>query len=198
MTKTACPLMDSPIATNPLRRLAQRIDQCEEWRGEVIARLQAEHPRLIVVSMWRVYGSDGSFNGQTSVTPYGSEWLDSVTRLVKQLRSTGANVLVLGPVPDPHLVVPICLSGHLDDVGACTSKTSTAVDNTGIAAETAATIAGGGQYADLTKLFCTSEVCPVIVGNTLVYADWSHMTFEYSRQLAPALTALADQALAHG
>jgi hypothetical protein len=93
-------------------------------------------------------------------------------------------------------VVPICLSDHLDDVAACTSKTSTAVNKTGIAAEAAETTAGGGQYADLTNLFCTSEVCPVIVGNTLVYADWSHMTFEYSRQLAPALAALADRALA--
>ena len=41
----------------------------------------------------------------------------------------------------------------------------------GIAAESAATKAGGGQYADLTELFCTADRCPVIVGNTLVYFD---------------------------
>ena len=68
----------------------------------------------------------------------------------------------------------------------------------GIAAETAATKAGGGQYADLTALFCTADRCPVIVGNTLVYLDKSHLTFEYSRLLAPVIGALADRALVNG
>ena len=66
----------------------------------------------------------------------------------------------------------------------------------GIAAETAATKAGGGQYADLTELFCTVDRCPVIVGNTLVYGDDTHLTAEYSRLLAPVIGALADRALA--
>ena len=74
---------------------------------------------------------------------------------MQQLRDTGAKVLVLGPIPDPHSVVPICLSGHLDDATACLPRRSTAVNQPGIAAETAATQAGGGQYADLTELFST-------------------------------------------
>jgi SGNH domain (fused to AT3 domains) len=94
--------------------------------------------------------------------------------------------------------VPICLSSHLDDATACSPSKSTAVNPRGIAAESAATTAGGGQYADLTELFCTDDRCPVIVGNTLVYVDDGHLTFEYSRLLAPAIGALADQALAHG
>ena len=117
---------------------------------------------------------------------------------MKQLRGTGAKVLVLGPIPDPQSVVPICLSGHLDDPSACSPARPIAVNESGIAAESAATHAGGGQYADLTDLFCTTDRCPVIVGNTLVYFDWSHLTLEYSRLLAPVLEALADRALAHG
>ena len=162
---------------------------------EIIARLQAEHPRLVVVSVWRGYGTDESLTGFTAYDP---AWIDSLTRLVQQLRGTGAQVLVLGPIPDPHSVVPICLSGHLDDATACSPPRSTAVNESGIAAEAAATKAGGGQYADLTDLFCTAERCPVIVGNTLVYLDVSHLTLEYSRLLAPAIGALADRALAHG
>ena len=73
-----------------------------------------------------------------------------------------------------------------------------AVNQPGIAAESSATNAGGGQYADLTELFCTADRCPVIVGNTLVYVDVDHLTVEYSRLLAPVMGALADRALAHG
>ena len=92
--------------------------------------------------------------------------------------------------------MPICLSGYLDDVPACTPARATAVNESGIAAEAAATEAGGGEYVDTTDLFCTSERCPVIVGNTLVYVDENHMTLEYARLLAPVIGALADRALA--
>ena len=189
LSRAACPLMSAPITTPYLRLISRLIDRaqtCEEWRGQIIARLRAEHPRLVVVSMWRGYG-----------TSYDPAWIDSLSRLVQQLRGSGARVLVLGPIPAPHMVVPICLSGHLDDVAACSPTRATAVNQPGIAAETAATEAGGGQYADLTELFCTKNRCRVIVGNTLVYFDGIHLTLEYSRLLAPVIGALADRALAH-
>jgi hypothetical protein len=179
--------------TNPLRRIVERVQHCQEWRAEILARLQAERPRLIVLSTWRGYGADESLTGYK---PYDPVWNDALTRLMQQLRGTGAKVLVLGPVPAPHFGVPICLSGYLDDVQACTPQRSTAVDEPGIAAEAAATEAGGGRYVDLTKLFCTTQRCPVIVGNTLVYLDENHMTLEYARQLAPAIGTLADRTLA--
>ncbi|HWE64567.1 MAG TPA: acyltransferase family protein, partial [Chloroflexota bacterium] len=57
LEKAGCPLMDLPI-TDPIRRL---VSKCDEWRDEVIARLHAEHPRLVVVSMWRGYGAGGGY-----------------------------------------------------------------------------------------------------------------------------------------
>ena len=105
---------------------------------------------------------------------------------------------VLGPIPAPRTVVPICVSDHLDDATACSLPRSTAVNQAGIAAESAATEAGGGQYADLTGLFCTTDRCPVIVGHTLVYFDRIHLTIEYARALAPVMGALADRTLARG
>ena len=53
-------------------------------------------------------------------------------------------------------------------------------------------------HADHTELFCTTDRCPVIVGDTLVYLDQNHLTIEYAQLLAPAIGALADRALAHG
>ncbi|MGA9492583.1 MAG: acyltransferase family protein [Mycobacterium sp.] len=192
--KGGCPPMGLTIP-DPLRRLVSTV-LCERWRAEIIARLRAEHPRLVVVSMWRGYGvGHGYLPGFRSYDP---AWTDALTRLVQQLRGTGAKVLVLGPIPDPHASVPICLSGHLDDATACSPPRSTAVNEPGIAAESSATKAGGGQYADLTELFCTADHCPVIVGNTLVYFDNVHLTLEYSRLLAPAIGALADRAFTPG
>ncbi|MFC0452063.1 acyltransferase family protein [Rhodococcus jostii] len=189
MGKVTCPLLDLPL-TSPY--LGREYTECEQWRGEVVARLQAERPRLIVVSMSRRYGADFGF------TVFGREWLDSLTRLVTELRATGAAVLILGPIPDPQSTVPTCLSDHLDDATACSPPRPAAVNDAGVAAESAVTTAGGGRYADLTALFCTAERCPVIVGNDLVYRDDNHLTLEHAQALTPVVAALADRALAPG
>jgi hypothetical protein len=196
MAKAACPMMDLPIANRLVSRLVEYIQRCEQWRGQIIARLRAEHPQLVVVSVFRGYTATNSHGFLSGFTSYDPAWIDALTRLVRQLRETGAKVLVLGPLPQLNTSVPGCLSEHLDDATACSSPMSTAFNRPGIAAEAAATKAGGGQYADLTELFCTANRCPVIVGNTLVYVDAGHLTLEYSRLLAPALAALADRALA--
>ena len=198
MAKMGCPLIDVPLTNRLFSRLVEHFRHCEQWRGEIMGRLRAEHPRLVMVSVWRGYRG-GNENGWLSgFTPYDPAWLNSLTHLVQQLRGIGAQVLVLGPVPDPHTTVPLCLASHLDDATACTPSRSTAVNQPGIAAETAATKAGGGQYTDLTDLFCTTNRCPVIVGNTQVYVDNNHLTPEYSQLLAPVIGALADRSLAHG
>ncbi|HYB34753.1 MAG TPA: acyltransferase family protein [Mycobacterium sp.] len=187
--KVTCPLMDLPI-TSPY--LGRQYSECVQWRRDIMSRLGAEHPRLIVLSMSRRYGADFGF------TSYDPAWIASLTRLVAQLRSTGGHVLVLGPIPDPHSTMPTCLSAHLDDATACSPPRSVAVNQGGIAAEEAATTEGGGHYADLTELFCTTERCPAIVGNTLAYRDDNHVTIEYAQVLAPVIGALADRAIAGG
>jgi peptidoglycan/LPS O-acetylase OafA/YrhL len=191
MTKAACPLLDLPIA-NPTS--GQAYTECEQWRSQIIARLNAEHPRLIVLSVMRRYGA--SYGWAVGFTSYDQAWIESLNRLVQQLRGTGAKLLVLGPIPDPHSTVTDCLAKHLDDAAACAAPRSLAVNQSGIAAEAAATKVGGGGYVDLSDLFCAIDRCPVIVGNTLVYSDENHVTPEYSRALAPAMGALADRALA--
>jgi peptidoglycan/LPS O-acetylase OafA/YrhL len=186
LAKVTCPLMQLPI-TSPY--LGREYTECEQWRTEIIHRLQGERPKLILVGMSRRYGADFGF------TSYDPAWIASLTRLVSELRSTGAAVLVLGPIPDPHTTVPTCLSAHLDDAGACAPARLEAVNDGGIAAEAAATAAGGGRYADLTALFCTVARCPVIVGNNIVYRDDNHITVEYAQALAPVLDAVAEHAL---
>lgn len=198
-SKAACPVLDLPTRNYFTH---QAYTECDEWRGQVMGRLQADHPQLIVLGLWRRYGaalgSDANDRVLADFTPYDPAWIDSLTRLVQQLRGTGAEVLVLGPIPDPRYVVPDCLASHLNHASLCAPPKSMAVNEGGIAAEAAATKAGGGHYVDITELFCTAVRCPGMVGNTLVYFDRNHLTFEYSRLLAPVLGILADRALAGG
>jgi hypothetical protein len=195
MAKAGCPITDLPM-TNRFNGLAEEIQRCAQWRAHIMARLRVEHPQLIVVSSARAYDANGAHTLVPGLKMYDHAWIDSLTHLVQQLRDTGAKVLVLGPTADPPAPVPLCLSGYLDDATACAGIRS-AAHGPGIAAESAATEAAGGQYADITELFCAANRCPAIVGNTMVYFDAGHLTREYSQLLAPAMGALADRALAH-
>jgi len=183
--KVTCPLMELPIASPYLGR---QYTECEQWRADVFNRLAAERPQLIVVSMSRRYGADFGF------TSYDPAWVSGLSQLVSRLRTTGAVILVLGPIPDPRSTVPICVSGHLNDVQACSPPRPEAVNDAGIAAEADAVTAAGGQYADLTALFCTAQRCPVIVGNNLVYRDDNHVTISYAQALGPVVGAMAASA----
>ncbi|MBP3085717.1 acyltransferase family protein [Mycolicibacterium fortuitum] len=185
--KVTCPPMNLPSLSPYLER---EFTECKQWRADVLTRIAKERPALVVLDMVRRYGADFGF------VSYDPTWLDSLTRLVSQLRGTGARVLVLGPVPDPHTTVPTCLSAHMDDATACAPNRSIAMNANGIAAETAAVNAGGGQYARLDQYFCTAERCPVIVGNTLVFRDDNHITAEYAQLLAPVIARLTASALA--
>ncbi|UMB69031.1 acyltransferase family protein [Mycobacterium paraterrae] len=182
LTKGRCPVLDLPVIAH-----GRRYVECDQWRARIIERLQTEHPKLIVYTVRRGYRE-----------PTDAAWTDSITRFMRQLRGTGARVLVLGPIPDPHLSPPDCLAQHLDNATACSPLRSAAVNDSLIAAEKAAVEAGGGQYADVTDLFCTAERCPVIVGNTLVHFNESHLTLEYAGLMAPVLATLTDRTLAGG
>jgi peptidoglycan/LPS O-acetylase OafA/YrhL len=186
MAKVLCPLLDLPTQSPYLGR---EYTECHQWRAQVLDRLRAERPALIVLDMVRRYTPDYGF------TVYGKDWLDSLTRTVAALRATGAVVLVLGPVPDPHGTVPTCLSDHLNSATACSPERAAAVNDAGVTAEAAATTAGGGQYAAVTDLFCTATRCPVVVGNQLVFRDDNHLTIDYAQFLAPVLAALIDRAV---
>jgi peptidoglycan/LPS O-acetylase OafA/YrhL len=188
LTKKLCPLLlDLPIRSPQLER---KYTECQQWRSEILDRIQAERPVLVILAMTRRYGQDFSF------TTYGSQWLDSLTLTVADIRATGAAVLVLGPIPDPLTSVPTCLSMHLDSASACVPDRTKAINAAGITAEEAATAAGGGYYADLTDLFCTTTRCPVIVGNTLVFRDDNHLTTSYAELLAPVLYAHISSVMA--
>jgi hypothetical protein len=194
MGRGGCTPLDLHITDAVARMLSAAM--CTQWREQVLARLSVERPRLVVVSMLRAYGIGRGYS--PGFSSYDPAWLDALTRLTRELRDIGATVLVLGPVPSPLTNVPICLSGHLDDVMACAPTRAAAVNQSGIDAEAAATKAGGGHYADLNELFCTADRCPVVVGNSLVYFDAIHLTTEYSQLLSPVIGALTDRALAQG
>ncbi len=76
MGKGACSVIESPVS-GLVRRAVEYVDHCEQWRTEIMARMQAEHPRLVVVSMWRGYGMHRIAVGFEVIRSGVARWLDS-------------------------------------------------------------------------------------------------------------------------
>jgi hypothetical protein len=119
---------------------------------------------------------------------YGGPWQDGVAAIFQFLRRSAKQVIFISDTPYLPQPAPDCLAGHLSDVRSCAIKRSNA---TVLPAIKAAQLRIAKQEQintiDPTSWFCAAKVCPVIVGNILVYHDKSHMTTEWSRFIAPAL-----------
>jgi peptidoglycan/LPS O-acetylase OafA/YrhL len=180
LTKATCPPIEIPIFSPVLGR---NFTECDTWRQAVLARIQADHPALVILAVARHYTSIYGF------TPYQQPWLQGLAQMVSTIRRLGSKVMVIGPIPKPPALVPDCLSAHLGDAAACTVPLSQGVDAAGMAAERAVVTSAGGSYVDTLPWFCTAQTCAVIVGNLEVWRDDNHITAVYSNFLGPAMSA---------
>ncbi len=186
-TKATCPPLNLPVFSPELGR---NFSECETWRQNVLARIQAVHPALVILGVARHYSSVYGF------TPYQLPWLQGLAEMVTTIRQTGAKVMVIGPVPKPPFNVPDCLSAHLSDAVACTEPVSTEINDAGMAAERSYVTAAGGTYLDVQPWFCTATRCAVILGNIEMWRDDNHISPEYSTFLGPAMSAQLQAVMA--
>ena len=186
LTKATCPPVLIPIYSPVLGR---EFTECEQWRTQTIARIGAEHPALVIVDAARHYGPEYNFH------VYSSQWLSGLAKTVRELRATGAKVLVFGPVAKPPGDVPDCLSVHLDDAQACALPTGAAVNYLGSRAEQLTVESAGGYYVPTAPWVCSKDRCPVIAGNLLMYRDDNHLTATYAQWLEPVVAASIDASL---
>ncbi|MGA3218747.1 MAG: acyltransferase family protein [Acidimicrobiales bacterium] len=185
-TKATCPPVDVTIVSPDLGRT---YSECDEWRAEATSLILAMHPLLVILGM------SPNYDPLYDITEDGSQWLAGLSRSVTALRSSGARVLVLGPVESPDWVVPDCLSAHLDDVRACNVAPTEGhagpgligYDNADITAEQTAVVRAGGTFVNVKPWFCAAATCPVVVDNLLVFRDNSHITVPYAAYLAPLI-----------
>ncbi|MGZ4229888.1 MAG: acyltransferase family protein [Solirubrobacteraceae bacterium] len=162
-------------------------DACADWREKAKARIAELHPALVIVS-WARWLEAWSSPKAGVPTLYGGPWQDGVAAIFQFLRRSAKQVIFIADTPYPKHSAPDCVAGHLSDVRPCTRQRS---ESTVLPAVKAAELRLAKQQQinsiDPTSWFCAPKVCPVIVGNILVYHDKSHMTTEWSRFIAPAL-----------
>ena len=182
-TKAACPVADVTLVNPTLKRT---YTECDAWRTATVARINALHPSVVVVSQ-----SD-SVPGRTVSNDH---WAAQTLATLQQLRQPGTRVEFLADTPYPKGDVPTCVSEHLADVRACQTSRSQAYHGAALYTDrhalVSSTVRGAGlPVVDPIDWLCSPTTCPVIVDDTLVYRDDSHISNTYSRALAPVVAPL--------
>ncbi len=173
-TKKACPSAEIPTIKDPDHT------DCAVWRASVIASMEALHPDLVVMSGYRYQAAPGT-EGRSP----DQVWRDGVDLTVAKVKPFAQHVLLLGDSSTPALLVPYCLANNLTNVPNCMATRDEAIRPSRLQVERDVATKYDIDFIPTSDWTCTDTLCPVIVGNVLMYRDDSHLTATASEFLAP-------------
>ena len=173
----------------PLSGANRVYTECVTWRGDVLGRIAALHPDLVLVS-----GHAPTALVQEDNTPIpdgasAAAWQAGLTRTLQTLSSSAKRIVMIGDTPISKYWVPGCLSGHRDSILACATPLPEAISATWRAATAAAASAAGASYVDPTVWVCSSSPCLPLVANFVIYRDDQHLTTVFASALVGRLAA---------
>jgi hypothetical protein len=191
-TKSSCPF------TTALRVLPEQTDDrqasCVTWVGGVREALAAEPDveEVFVASYSTAYewrspgGAPTPLEGEAAaVAGFGEAWT--------WLREQGHGVTVLAAVPRTNGEnVPNCLAANGNDPEPCEMPREQALPGDVMLAAAEELDDPGVRVVDLSDLFCDDATCYPVVGDVIVFRDYSHLSAEYSTLLVPYLLERYD------
>ncbi|BCJ52055.1 acyltransferase [Actinoplanes sp. NBRC 14428] len=178
-TKSACPFAAMEVA-HPVHK---PYDTCLRWNGNVLAKLLADPPDLVVVSgsSYEVV-RDGEILGAGESVSASAEGLRSHLRA---LTAASVPVVVLRDTPHPHRDLAECVSAHRNRLTACAYDRASSEGG----ADQLAAVQGmaGVRLVDLSDAICPTDPCAAVIGRVVVYRDSNHLSATYARTLADRL-----------
>lgn len=186
-TKNAC----APADVNRLS-FGKPYTECGKWRQNVIDQILADPPDLVVISGFRRVLDRETFVDQN--TSPEIQWNAALSRTISSLAESGTRVVHLTDTPTWRFDPTECLSKHLQNATTCWKGAMPTLSLDQLHAEQRTVTAAGGIFVNLGQYLCDDSNCPMIIGDTLVYRDFSHLSATFSRQMAPKLGDAVERA----
>lgn len=156
---------------------------CDRWRAKIIRQIQSTKPTLVLLAE-RTYDIRSAPN--TLVTD--AEFRAGLANTMKDVKRSGAKVLMLGDNPPfaDYLDPTGCVAQHPKAVQQCSTPlhSSSPIWRDRHRAEASVAEANGVTFFDSTRWLCGKKSCSPIIGNMVVYRDWSHISATYSAYLS--------------
>ncbi len=177
--KIDCSFVDIPVK---MYQADREYTECATWNKNILARMNANPPDLIIVHMSRWV-----YNVRKEDAGYGAHGR-AMGREMQKLPAT-SRVVMITDIPDPwNFSVPECLSAYLSDYRRCNYARSVAFNSYYGKREAVASQQSGVPLIDLAEAICPgSGVCPVVLNGMIMFRDQHHLTATFAASLGPEI-----------
>lgn len=187
-TKSACQAATVLVFSVTLKH---PYHECFDWREKVFREIERTRPKFVVISSSS--GDSGGMINEANVRldkgPDRDQlWTRAWIKTFDRVRTTGAKIVFIEDTPWPSGSAPECLVTNPNRVNRCARPAAEAFLEPArrvMVAEAAR--ARGATVIDTRSWFCTAEICPPVIGNTLVWKDNSHLTTAVANAMTPLL-----------
>ncbi|HQY31735.1 MAG TPA: acyltransferase family protein, partial [Thermomicrobiales bacterium] len=183
MTKPGCQAPDFPRYSPTMKR---EYTECAQFRNWALAQIARLHPDLVLIA-----SSSRDVQQWTDSGPSDANmedvWGDGLAKVLQRVAPVADRVIVIGDMPYPDEPGIDCLTSHPDDAAACNTDRAEAVPATMNIVEQQTAQANGAEWVDVTPWFCTSSICPAVIGDLTVHRDNFHVNENYAVWLANVL-----------
>ncbi|WP_258064282.1 acyltransferase family protein [Arthrobacter sp. ZGTC131] len=182
-TKGSCPLT-AALRVLPSEATDRNQSDCWAWGKKLQEKLAADKEVSTVFTA--AYSSAYTYKSAPGVE-LRDPAVEGFTTVWKGLLASGKRVVAFDDVPRTNgQYVPTCLAANNGDPLACATTVDKAFPKgTAITHAAASLKAPGFTRIPLRSEFCDAKLCYPQLGAVIVYRDYSHISAEYSRALAP-------------
>ncbi len=183
--KSSCPFTTA-TRTLPGEQTDEAQLSCAEWVRSVRAELleNCELSLVLTASYSTAYGWEPGREQLADPRTDGFE------RLWQDLTDGGLEVYALSDVPRTlGGNVPNCLAANPEDRMACAVPRDQALPGSALVDAARQVDDDRVHLVDLDSRYCDDTWCYPVVGDLVVYRDYSHLSAEYARALVPSIAA---------
>jgi len=191
-TRAACPFADLP-GYLPGGKVVDPV--CAQWRQLIIQQINQMSPPPVAVVLGQFQPVTIPYPGSTAAQ---SSWVSGIRKTLDDLHVGAAPKIILVGAPVPTRSVPLCISAHSNNLRLCQipRPSSHAISKTArweyswYLEDQNSSLAGGGQAAWLTNLFCAATFCPPVSAGLIPFAELEHVSTPWSNHVAVAFGEL--------
>ena len=175
-TKRGCPPFDIEVYNKVLGKVYR---ECGPWRTKALEKMKADGVKVVFVGVF-----ERLLDSVTRIPIWQKPWREAMQQSIDGLRAAGMTPVLLEDTPYPGQDVPTCVSRNVTSVTGCNVTVGSAF-RPDISQVRDDMERAGVPVVRTHQWFCTDTLCPVVVGNLLVYRDDNHMTVAYADFIAP-------------
>lgn len=173
-TKGSCPFIATDVMLD-----GRPYTACTDWGKNVTAEVLDLMPVAVLTASSRYNTAAHSGLSQVASIPHIAE---GMRRAWEPIARAGVPVIAVRDTPRPDVIVPDCVASNESALSRCAWPKAEVLWDRGpgmLAAEGLP----GVSVMDLTDALCPADMCPSVIGDTLIYRDGNHLTATYSESM---------------